>query len=337
MTRAALIRLRPTGPWRIGPDSGKPDETDRVLHSDTLFSAVTIAMRSLGWLEEWLDATARAESPAVSFSSAFPFLKDTLYVTPPATHWPPVSAGKVRWKGARFVPVSLVQSLLADQAPDEEKWAIDGASQCVVPADRANAGGPVRVSVRSGIGIDAFGSAVAPYQFACLEFAPDAGVWLAAVFRDSDAERVWGERLRAVFRLLADTGIGGERSRGWGHFAEPEIRFGDFPRVLITTPEGAEGGASGHWLLSLYGPGADEPVDLTRGHYSVTERAGRVESLAGWGGRKPALKMIAEGSVVLSAAPPRGQAVDQAPEGAGHAVYRSGFAVSVSIPLRSGG
>ena len=54
------IRLRPTGPWRAGHRTGDRERVDAVYHSDALYSAVTHAMSSLGWLEEWLDATARA-------------------------------------------------------------------------------------------------------------------------------------------------------------------------------------------------------------------------------------------------------------------------------------
>ena len=55
---SVLVRLRPTGPWRIGPDSGDRDRVDRVYHSDSLYSAVAGAMLRLGTLEDWLDATA---------------------------------------------------------------------------------------------------------------------------------------------------------------------------------------------------------------------------------------------------------------------------------------
>src|SRR5881296_1733426 len=83
------IRLRPAGPWRIGPDSGDRDRVDRIFHSDSLFSAISAAMSRLGTLEEWLDATVRAPEPAVRFSSCFPFQGDTLFVVPPRNLWPP--------------------------------------------------------------------------------------------------------------------------------------------------------------------------------------------------------------------------------------------------------
>ena len=60
MSAVSLIKLRPTGPWRIGPDSGDRDRVDRIYHSDSLYSAVSGAMSRLGELDSWLDATARA-------------------------------------------------------------------------------------------------------------------------------------------------------------------------------------------------------------------------------------------------------------------------------------
>ena len=74
MNPGLVVKLRPTGPWRIGPDSGARNRVDLIYHSDSLYSAVTSAMPRLGYLEEWLDATARnPQRPAVRFSSCFPF------------------------------------------------------------------------------------------------------------------------------------------------------------------------------------------------------------------------------------------------------------------------
>ena len=68
------IRLQPTGPWRAGHHAGERDRVDAIYHSDALFSAVTHAMKSLGWFEEWLAATVlNAQGSAVRFSSLFPW------------------------------------------------------------------------------------------------------------------------------------------------------------------------------------------------------------------------------------------------------------------------
>ena len=60
MNPGLVVKLRPAGPWRIGPDSGARNRVDVIYHSDSLYSAVTSAMARLGSLEEWLDATARS-------------------------------------------------------------------------------------------------------------------------------------------------------------------------------------------------------------------------------------------------------------------------------------
>ncbi len=115
MKPAVLIRLRPAGPWRSGPGDGAHDRIDVLYRSDRLYSAVTLAMRQLDLLESWLDATARAATPAVLFSSLFPYQSETLFAPPPSTIWPPPAAlvtsptpvflSKMRWNAVRFVPL----------------------------------------------------------------------------------------------------------------------------------------------------------------------------------------------------------------------------------------
>jgi CRISPR/Cas system CSM-associated protein Csm4 (group 5 of RAMP superfamily) len=58
-----------------------------------------------------------------------------------------------------------------------------------------------------------------------------------------------------------------------------------------------------------------------------------VESDARWGDHKKQTRMVVEGSVLVAAAEPRGAADDVAPEGFPHPVYRSGFALTIPIPL----
>jgi hypothetical protein len=91
MQPALLIRLRPRGPWRPGSPEREQDRADRLYGSDRLYSAVSLAMLQLGWLDEWLKDTARASHPAVAFGSLFPYQSETLFAPPPATLWPPAT------------------------------------------------------------------------------------------------------------------------------------------------------------------------------------------------------------------------------------------------------
>ncbi len=327
MPAGLLIRLRPTGPWRIGPDSGDRDRVERIYHSDTLYSAISSAMARLGTLEEWLDATARAPEPVVRFSSCFPFHGDTLYITPPRHLWPPPASSKVRWKGARFVPLSVADSLVNGKPISEEHWAVDATSETlIVPGTQ----GPFRVAVRSSAAVDRGGEGVAQHSTACLEFAANAGLWLTASFTSDNARERWKEPVLAALRLLADSGFGGERSRGWGR-AEISVAERDsfLPQPFI--PSGSE---TAWWMLSLFHPAAEDTVDWRRGDYAVATRGGRVESDSGWGDAKRATRMLLEGSVLVAGSEPRGAVTDVAPEGFPHPVYRSGFALAIPVPLK---
>ncbi|MBV8841317.1 MAG: type III-A CRISPR-associated RAMP protein Csm4 [Bryobacterales bacterium] len=320
-----VIRLRPTGPWRIGSDSGDRDRVDRMYHSDSLYSAVTGAMARLGMLEEWLEATARTPEPAVCFSSCFPFNGETMYVPPPRNLWPPPASSKVRWKAARFVPLHTIESLVSGKAISEEGLAVDGASEALIAMGTQ---GPFRVSVRSSAAVDRGGAGVAPHSTACLEFAPNAGFWTAVAFANEAAREAWKARVTGALRLLGDSGFGGERSRGWGR---AEIEIIERESGLLSSADTP--GETGWWLLSLFHPGQDDSIDWARGNYSVIARGGRVESHAGWGELKRNTRMIAEGSVLVAAREPRGSATDVAPEGFPHPVYRSGFAFWIPVPL----
>jgi len=332
MPSAVLVRLRPTGPWRIGPDSGDRDRVDRIYHSDALYSAVCGAMFRLGAGDAWLQATARASEPAVRLSSCFPFHGSTLFIVPPQNVWPPAPSSKVRWKGARFVPLSVVETLLAAKPLNEDGFMIDGPNECLVPS--GSQASPFRTSVRSRAAVDRAGESVAPHSSACLEFASGAGLWFVAAFSDDDARRRWRVPLEGALRLLADSGFGGERSLGWGRSEMPEITDGALPDLILKPREaGAPGDSlSAYWMLSLFHPGVGEPVDWQRGQYTLATRGGRVESEAGWGRAKKLTRMVAEGSVLLAASEPRGAAPNVAPDEFPHPVYRAGFALCVAVP-----
>jgi CRISPR type III-A-associated RAMP protein Csm4 len=234
MNPALLIKLRPTGPWRIGPDSGARNQVDAIYHSDTLYSAVTSAMLRLGRLQEWLGATAANGAPALCFSSCFPFLDEIGFVVPPRTIWPPSSpallSARVRWKSARFVPLGIVQGLLSGQSLDEDHWAVDGPSACLVPVGRP---GPFRLGLRFNAAVDRLTGAAERHSVACLEFRPGAGLWTVVRFADQAARDHWLEPVRTAFRLLSDSGFGGERSLGWGRAEMPEFTEGTLPDMIL--------------------------------------------------------------------------------------------------------
>src|ERR1044071_7242477 len=87
--------------------------------------------------------------------------------------------------------------------------------------------------MRWGAAIDRLTGARERPGTACIEFRAGAGLWTVVSFSDDTARDRWIEPVKAAFRLLADTGFGGERSRGWGRAEMPEFIEGELPAMII--------------------------------------------------------------------------------------------------------
>jgi CRISPR type III-A-associated RAMP protein Csm4 len=339
MQPALLIRLRPLGAWRYGSGEGGNDRIDKTFRSDRLYSAVTSAMRPFGWMDEWLDATARASAPQVAFSSLFPYQGETLFASPPHTVWPPAPAlvtapspvflSKIRWDAAQFVPTTVIDSLLTGRPILAEQWIPDPESGCLLRRDRPSTT-PFRFVTRNRAAVDRLSrGGIHLDSFACVEFEPNAGLWSVARFGDTNAESQWSERLKAVFRLLADTGFGAGRTIGWGQTAEPEVHPGTWPNLVLPRSARANGVSrkddtpASYWLLSVYSPAAEDAPDWQSGDYKLITRGGHA---------KKTTRMLCEGSVITAAREPQGTAINVASDGHAHPIYRAGFAVAVRLP-----
>jgi CRISPR/Cas system CSM-associated protein Csm4 (group 5 of RAMP superfamily) len=355
MQPALLIRLRPLGPWRTGSPDGAYDRAEPLFRSDRLYSAVSLAMQQLGWLEEWLEVTSRSARPRVAFSSLFPFQTETLFAPPPATLWPPPShlvkapnpafLAKIRWSAARLVPLGVIESLANAQPILADQWMPDAESACLLRRDRPSSS-PFRYATRSSAAVDRITRASAHAEhWSCVEFENGSGLWTLARFDDATSGAEWKERVKAAFRLLADSGFGGRRSSGWGQSAAPEFQDGRWPGLLMPKLASRNAGSStngnGHaalyWMLSIYSPSDRDAVDWTSGEYRLASREGRIQSSAGAGTPKKLVRMIVEGSVLAAQSEPVGAAVDVAPDGFAHAVYRSGIALALKLPAVEAG
>lgn len=326
MTSGFIVRFRPVGPWRLGPSSGARDRVDRVLHSDTLFSALTIAAGKLGFIADWLAATAEAQEPAVRVGSGFPFVGRTLLAPAPKHVWPPAAASKVRWQAAKLVPLQVIPRLLSYESLKEDRWAVDPASECVLPIEKfGEVSPPFRVRIRQTAAVDRISNVSTDVATtACLEFADGAGMWCPVLCAPE-----WRDRVQALFRFIADAGIGGERSLGWGRSATPD--FDSLPSLLTASPAELEQHETGYWLLSIFAPASTDRVDWSRGSYSLLRRSGRTD---GRGDMKIESAMVEEGSVVIAEDVPAGFARNIAADGYAHPVYRAGFAFAVPVSVR---
>jgi CRISPR-associated protein Csm4 len=130
-------------------------------------------------------------------------------------------------------------------------------------------------------------------------------------------------RFEGCARLLADEGVGGERSVGYGCFEE--VRFLDAPRELDTTGMGVS--------LSLSPVVPADNDELQRAlHYTLFLRGGGSIGVHGDAERhRSRVRMMREGA--LFRVPVRGRLVDVSPSegGPGHPVLRNGLCFALPL------
>ena len=241
------------------------------------------------------------------------------------------------------MPLTAIDSLLTGQALLADQWFPDPESACLLRRDRPSSS-PFRAIARSSAAVDRLTKTGGEVKsLAGVEFEAGAGLWTVARFRDAAAESAWSQRVQGAFRLLADSGFGGGRSKGWGQTQAPEFQKGAWPGLLLPKVGRAQRNGNGdapassfYWLLSLYSPSPADTIDWTGGDYRLVLRSGRVESSAASGALKKQARMISEGAVISASAEPVGVAVDVAPEGFAHPVYRSGLALALLFPSPRG-
>lgn len=329
----ACYLIRPEGPLRFG---GHPDDLSSARAfpaSDTLFGALTWAVgvsdsqrAATDWVSRWLSG-----EPPFLLSSALPYIEQTQAPLLPRPQRRPQfdedAAVPEGWdakvlKRTEYVERPLL-SLWREGPPAEAPAALgealvtaELAARLAEVSKRADRPAIWRTAPRPGVTLDRRTSASQVYRVAATSYGCALAVYVFAESEDVLA------RLDGLFDVLARTGIGGRRSRGFGAFTWKRIAS---PLPLAAAPKGL--------ALSLVWPRRDE---LDRGAlsppdgfgYRIVERTGWVASPAWSTERSRTVAMLGEGSYVSPAlAPVVGGLADVTPAQARgrHPVYRYGI------------
>lgn len=310
----------------VGIREGALEGTESVIHSDTLFSAFVNGYR-LMYEGGKFDALARqleADEPPLRFSSAFPFVSNNYYLPVPRNQIPKDKQAKK----VQFVELETWQRLINGE--NFEDLATSGSAKTLPPLgkdeDYQKEAMPWAVLDTPRVGLDRHSNHPGERYFHCGEthFADNAGLYFLADYRDDKIR----DEARAVWRLIADEGLGGDRTVGKGLFAYPSAE-----PLFLEVPDQAAG-----WIsLSLYYPATDELFGLTDGYYDLIQRCGYIYSMGGRTLRRRPVSMFTEGSVFPSPSMRFGKLVNTTPERFTlHPVYRSGLALGVPCVIQEG-
>ncbi|MFQ6614344.1 MAG: type III-A CRISPR-associated RAMP protein Csm4, partial [Fidelibacterota bacterium] len=219
------FRLAFRSPVHIGSNRPGFEHTERYIHSDTLFSALMQSWSVLfpHDLERFF---SDGEEPSVTFpyfqiSSAFPWIGENYFFPRPYRSTGPLAVGEPSPRRAKQIKrlVWLEQSLF-------EAW-LNGSPPAFKPEETFGDGvfwspgqkegktdnsSPFRTEDSARIIMNRNTNETTPFYFTRLFFAPNAGLFFLARFKDDS----WRKKFTAALRLLGDEGLGGDRSVGHG-------------------------------------------------------------------------------------------------------------------------
>lgn len=306
-------RLTLTAPFHVDSRGNSfYEESNSFIHSDTL-SAALLATWALVAPEQ---IAQQAQQPCFKLSSAFPFYKDS-YFLPRVLSSQAIKLPNERLKVAKKLKkIQWLDSKLWQASLSDPEWAnqIDldsGICQSVLASTSANLPDNLwKEEERPRLAIDRFSNQSLDgqiFNFSRIWFDTDGGLYFLAVFDDKTSQK----QFETVLSILADTGIGADRSNGNGTF---RWQHGNNPGVQLTETGQAV-------ALSLVNPAETDCENgwLEGAAYKLISRGGWT---GGSGIRKQRIRMFSEGSVFTK--PLQGRIVDVSVETLPQKIFRDG-------------
>jgi CRISPR-associated protein Csm4 len=313
---------------------GKEDdygESEQVLHSDTLKSALYVCARKLFGGEAIGDDDSFFKRFRIS--SAFPFYEGELFFPKPMLRLQPFDTNEISeekqgksHKKIGFLGKNYFEDLIgANKLTIQQAHLVSGGKFVsnhpdVLELDNA----PIlKADVQQRVTIPAdYAQDPLPYYVDRIFFNEGAGLWFAV---DNNDDGIF-EIIEKTLKLLGDEGIGTDRAVGNGHFVTTT------DTVHLKLPDNA----THQLLLSLYCPQQSELNKslLLMSSYGLLKRGGylaspdKAEHLTL---RKKSVYMFTEGSVFETTAPLTGKIENLKPtySGLSQNVWRDGLAFSI--------
>ncbi|MCX7974433.1 MAG: type III-A CRISPR-associated RAMP protein Csm4 [Candidatus Aminicenantes bacterium] len=356
--KCLVIKLKPKSSFHLGERERWLEGSKIHFPADTLFSALCQAHQLLyGEVDTFINGFLKGEPPFL-LSSAFPFWHGDYFFPLPKSKFIKPEEGRILKeslkealnvnrnrvtqeinpkdiKKIQFVNLPSLRLLLsglslfdlilkAAQDPNLKtipllfSWPFKEKNQSQWPSKKT----PWIIENVPRVALSRFSNHPGEnfFHFGRIFYAPDASLFCLLEIKLPE----WENKIKALFYLLADEGIGGDRTCGQGLLEKPE-----FDEIELPETEDAQ------WLYSLspYFPAENEYSGLAQSFYELEERKGYIFSPFGRTLRRRSIRIFTEGSVFPRNVERRGKLVDVTPEAfKAHRVYR--YSLLFALPCQ---
>lgn len=311
-----IVKLHFTAPVHIGELGVGLEESELVLHSDTIFNAICNALAKLNgleWVTDFLEEFN--ENPYFRISSGFPFIGDTLFFPKPRNRANineelQQKYGK-RLKKTDYLAKEYFERWIGgDELSEEDLKEITGldiSKYC-------------KKTLLPKVSIDRTQAESNIYFLGSVRFKRNSGLWFLIDCDNSDYKTI----VLPALRLLQHDGIGGKRAWGYGAFELED------DTIDINLPD-----TDTHLLLSLYYPEDNEKrlFALKESRWDFVLRGGYAHPYGiKESQQKPQMLLIREGSVFGEK--PSGKLIEYGSHIEGlHKLYHYGLAYTIPISI----
>ncbi len=271
------------------------DEFKGIIHSDTLFSALVsqwMRLPECNRYNNWIKVLIKklnSETPPFRLTSAFPYMGNTFYLpTPRGTS----NFYQSKLKDVHFLDLNDFKTIINDENSLLSREFNDPLNEIMFP------------TFRPRVTIDRISTVTQLYESFGFSFKYGAGLFFIVEINDSEFIKLFTVGLN----LLAEEGLGGDRSVGNGHFIYKMTQIDNQARwkeLLEQKPKGT------YINLSLCSPKNNEAVHLNS--FKILNRRGWFHSYStSVQLKRKECKMVAEGSIFTK--PINGQVVNVTPD-----------------------
>jgi CRISPR-associated protein Csm4 len=369
--KLTALKFRFTTPLHIGTVRADYDKSEKMIHSDTLYSAIIWAWNVLGIeIPELLDESGNPKDDlGFTISSLFPYYQGKESGSKPIYFFPkPIgtlttdkSKHHKKVKSIRYLDIAALKEcfngepFLYDAITEEDK----GDVKSILTAETSNIGGfklrngilskDDKLPKSSFIVSEVYPRVYVPrygevdkktgeakdteiYYIERLFFKEKSGLYCLAQF-DNDTIK---QKVIAALRFLADEGLGTDKHVGNGLFELECEDFTGFEDLKIESNHAVS--------LSLFCPENKEQLKGMLGEQSAFDtmkRGGWITEEGYLTYRKKSVYMFTEGSIFKTDDKPKGKTVDLKPENkylpsekpVTHPIYRVGRSLFLPIKL----